>query len=84
MKHLTWILIAGAALTAAACGQKGPLYLPEHTGTVVTRPAQPPAAPAPQNNPPQGSTQQNSSSSQSSSDSDSPNKPQDDKSQPPR
>ena len=39
MKHLTWIVGACAALAAAACGQKGPLYLPDHNGSVVTRPA---------------------------------------------
>jgi predicted small lipoprotein YifL len=30
------------ALLLAGCGQKGPLYLPESTGEVVTRPAQTP------------------------------------------
>ena len=38
-------LLAMFALLAGAlggCGQKGPLYLPEKTGEVVTRPAQPP------------------------------------------
>lgn len=45
----TWLAL-GVALAAAlgACGQKGPLYLPEKTGEVVTRPTQTPApAPAP-------------------------------------
>jgi predicted small lipoprotein YifL len=28
-----------AALAALGCGQKGPLYLPDHNGSVVTRPA---------------------------------------------
>lgn len=39
--------VAGCGMLAAACtflisgcGQKGPLYLPQRTGTVVTRPAQ--------------------------------------------
>jgi predicted small lipoprotein YifL len=36
-----------AALLLAACGQKGPLTLPEkHAGSVVTRPAQTPPADA--------------------------------------
>jgi len=35
-----WIAAAGALLVCAGCGFKGPLYLPERTGTVVTRPAQ--------------------------------------------
>jgi predicted small lipoprotein YifL len=30
------------ALLLAGCGQKGPLYLPESTGEVVTRPTQTP------------------------------------------
>lgn len=32
-----------AALGAAGCGQKGPLYLPDEAGEVVTRPTQTPA-----------------------------------------
>lgn len=32
------------ALVLAGCGQKGPLYLPETTGEVVTRPTQTPPA----------------------------------------
>ena len=37
-------LIAVALLSCAlgGCGQKGPLYLPDKTGEIVTRPAQPP------------------------------------------
>jgi predicted small lipoprotein YifL len=31
-----WLIAAGAALLACACGQKGPLYLPDKGGTVVT------------------------------------------------
>ena len=42
-------LLVGTLLTA--CGQKGPLYLPEPTGEVVTRPA-PAAEPAPETPPP--------------------------------
>ena len=54
MKHLAWIVGACAALAAAACGQKGPLYLPDHNGSVVTRPAgstEDAAQPAPQGSP---------------------------------
>ena len=41
-------LTACAALLLAGCGQKGPLYLPDKGGTVVTRaPAQAPAPAAP-------------------------------------
>jgi predicted small lipoprotein YifL len=43
------LLLAAAVLALAflaACGQKGPLYLPDSTGEVVTRPAATPA-PAP-------------------------------------
>jgi predicted small lipoprotein YifL len=32
-------------LLLPACGQKGPLYLPERTGEIVTRPMQTPAPP---------------------------------------
>jgi predicted small lipoprotein YifL len=40
------LLVAGGL---AGCGQKGPLYLPERTGTVVTRPgASTPAPPGTQ------------------------------------
>jgi predicted small lipoprotein YifL len=30
------------ALMLTGCGQKGPLYLPDQTGEIVTRPAPPP------------------------------------------
>jgi predicted small lipoprotein YifL len=33
------VLVAAAAMLGAACGQRGPLYLPEE-GNVVIRPAQ--------------------------------------------
>lgn len=43
----TWTVATAALVMAlAGCGQKGPLYLPEKTGEVVTRPTQTPA-PAP-------------------------------------
>src|SRR5262249_33452925 len=61
-----------AALVTAACGQKGPLYLPDKGGEVVTRPAgatqstpqqqqpqqqqQPPQQPSPQSAPQPSST----------------------------
>ncbi len=38
-RKLTAIALASAAaLQLAACGQKGPLYLPDQGGEVVTRP----------------------------------------------
>jgi len=37
-------LLACSLVLLAGCGQKGPLYLPEQTGEVVTRPAQTPPA----------------------------------------
>jgi predicted small lipoprotein YifL len=46
-------LIGTLALLLAGCGQKGPLYLPDSKGAVVTRgpatatPAPPPATPQP-------------------------------------
>ena len=59
MPPLRLLLAAAAAVLAVACGQKGPLYLPDRNARVVTRPpaaapAQPPvqAAPAPQDQPP--------------------------------
>ncbi len=39
-------LLQGLAL--CGCGQKGPLYLPDHTTTVVTHPAATPPQAAPQ------------------------------------
>jgi predicted small lipoprotein YifL len=43
-----WLVAAGAALIACACGQKGPLYLPDKGGKVVTStPAAAPAQPGP-------------------------------------
>lgn len=45
-------LAASAALLLAGCGQKGPLYLPEKGGTVVTAPGQaPPPPPVPAGQP---------------------------------
>jgi predicted small lipoprotein YifL len=45
----TGLIAAGAALLVSACGQKGPLYLPDKGAAVVTAPAaaqEQPAAPA--------------------------------------
>jgi len=43
-----WPLLALAALAAGGCGQKGPLYLPDKGGRVVTSaPAATQAQPAP-------------------------------------
>lgn len=42
-----WLLLTLVALAAGGCGQKGPLYLPDKVGKVVTSappPAEPPAA----------------------------------------
>jgi predicted small lipoprotein YifL len=48
MKNLNWVVLVGASVVAAGCGQKGPLYLPDKNASVVTRPAgsaTPPPAP---------------------------------------
>ena len=57
MKQTSWILIVGACLVTAGCGQKGALYLPDKNASVVTRPANSGAtttAPAPQPAPASG------------------------------
>jgi predicted small lipoprotein YifL len=46
-----WIAAAGTLLVCAGCGFKGPLYLPERTGTVITHPGQ--RAPSPEAQTPQ-------------------------------
>lgn len=49
MRAVRWLPATCALLAAAACGQKGPLYLPDKAAVVVT-PATAPtpaAAPAP-------------------------------------
>lgn len=49
--------MCGALLALAACGQKGPLYLPDEGGEVVTRPGgasqtqQPSQSPSPETAP---------------------------------
>jgi len=45
-------LAATLLLTAVACGQKGPLYLPDSGGEVVTRPGQAGSTQSPQTTPP--------------------------------
>jgi predicted small lipoprotein YifL len=60
--RMRWIaavtLLAGAAALLAGCGQKGPLYLPDKGGEVVTRPAgQTQQAPQSPETAPQPSTQ---------------------------
>ena len=48
MRKLTAPLATGAVCALlAGCGLKGPLYLPEKTGEIVTRPAPAPAGDAP-------------------------------------
>jgi predicted small lipoprotein YifL len=47
-----WIAATVMLLVCASCGFKGPLYLPERTGTVVTHPGQP-APSSGQTQPPQ-------------------------------
>jgi len=43
-----WQLLVLAVLAAGGCGQKGPLYLPDKVGKVVTSaPATPQSQPAP-------------------------------------
>lgn len=48
------LLTVSAVLLLGGCGQKGPLYLPEKSGTVVTSPPSPPA-PVPAGQPQQPS-----------------------------
>lgn len=60
-----WLSVVGVVLLAG-CGQKGPLYLPDSNGEVVTRPAQsgqqpgqaPQQQPSPADKEKEGSTQQ--------------------------
>jgi predicted small lipoprotein YifL len=55
------VLMAAVAVALAGCGQKGPLYLPDKGGEVVTRPgggqAQQPAPPGTQTQPAGTATQ---------------------------
>jgi predicted small lipoprotein YifL len=50
MTRLAAALVAVAGLALAGCGIKGPLYLPEKSGEVITRPA-PASAPPPAEQP---------------------------------
>jgi predicted small lipoprotein YifL len=69
MKSTVLLCAAVIPLTmTAACGQKGPLYLPPRNGTVVTRPATsnttpntPPTTDQPSSTPPQTTPPQTSS-----------------------
>jgi predicted small lipoprotein YifL len=57
------VLIATALIVLlSACGQKGPLYLPDENGTVVTRPTQTPT-PAPNSQTPTQTPNQGASPS---------------------
>jgi predicted small lipoprotein YifL len=48
VRRLTLLFAAGSAAVVTACGQKGPLTLPDKSAAVVTTPQarSPPAAPA--------------------------------------
>ena len=52
MKKLNWVVLIGALVVAAGCGQKGPLYLPDKNASVVTRPANTTATTPPATTPP--------------------------------
>lgn len=53
-KSMAGAAAIAALMSLAACGQKGPLYLPDQGGEVVTRPA---ASQAPQQQSPQTAPQ---------------------------
>ena len=61
MRTRTLIVAAGMLFGCAACGFKGPLYLPRHTGVVVTHPpdSTPVPVPAPAPTPAQRKTSRN-------------------------
>ena len=42
--HVRHVVLLCALLSLPGCGKKGPLYLPDASGEVVTRPAQAPPA----------------------------------------
>jgi len=55
------VFVASVVLLLSACGQKGPLYLPDQGGEVVTRPSgqqnpSPETAPQPSTQPPTSTT----------------------------
>lgn len=39
MNKLHWVVLVGASVVVAGCGQKGALFLPDKNASVVTRPA---------------------------------------------
>ena len=47
LARLAFSLILVMVTILPGCGQKGPLYLPDSGGEVITRPTQTPAEPAP-------------------------------------
>jgi predicted small lipoprotein YifL len=47
MKKIVAMGVLSAAALLAACGQKGPLYLPDQGGEVVTRPGAQTQSPSP-------------------------------------
>ena len=61
MKSMRLSCVIALVTALASCGQKGPLYLPDKTGEVVTRPTQTPA-PAPAS--PEGETTETPNSPQ--------------------
>jgi predicted small lipoprotein YifL len=84
MKQLSWILIAGAGIAAAGCGQKGPLVLPDKNAKVITRPAgsraTPPAQTPPGQTPPAPGPQESAPQPPPEPTSQDPTKPRSDKS----
>lgn len=94
MKSLVLLCAAVIPLMTAACGQKGPLYLPPRNGSVVTRPAGPNTTPntppktdqqpsTPQATPPQTTTPQ-ATTPQTTGPAPSDKKNNNDSSQPPK
>jgi predicted small lipoprotein YifL len=77
MKQSIRILILVPALALSGCGQKGPLYLPEHNEVVISAPVSPGATEAtPQPLPEDQGASSSSSASKQSSSSSSSNPPQ--------
>jgi predicted small lipoprotein YifL len=74
VSQLRFALLA-AALALSGCGQKGPLFLPEASGEIVTRPTQTPAAPAPATVPAAPSTPPPTPDKPAPNDKDTPAKP---------
>jgi predicted small lipoprotein YifL len=58
MKTMALILLScGVLAGVAACGQKGPLYLPDKAGDVVTRPPEKQKEAPPETDPAKSSSQ---------------------------